>query len=333
MPVESIEILSLEFFNTLKKEIRLIERVKESLKMDIGWHYYLDLAWIIKNVTHLPRGALILDAGAGAGLAQFILAEMGYNVISSDFSDRSFLKERFDRYKDVMHYLNEQSKDFVNRYTKHLNKVNNISTTKHTGIFKKYWQFFGNKGRNQPISKKDLEYVILKNRYIPKEERSGDIMQKDVLKNCGRIFLYKCDVKDMSELPDDFVDAVVSVSALEHNDHRDFEKCIGEILRVTKPGGILAITVSASQGEDWFHEHSKGWCYSENTLKKLFELPKDIPSNYFDKERLFGLLKKENNELHKRLSPSYYKSGNNGMPWGKWDPKYQSVGISKIKSI
>lgn len=137
MPVEKIEILGLELFNTLKEEISFVERIKVSLETGIGWHYYLDLAWIINNVTHLPRGALILDAGAGVGLAQFILAEMGYNVISSDFSNRNFLKKNFDRYRDVIYYINEQSKNFENRYTKHLDKVYNISMIKRTGIFKK----------------------------------------------------------------------------------------------------------------------------------------------------------------------------------------------------
>ncbi len=51
----------------------------------------------------------------------------------------------------------------------------------------------------------------------------------------------------MPLLPEGFVDGVVSVSALEHNDHQDFERCMEEMLRVTKPLGRLTVTVSASQ--------------------------------------------------------------------------------------
>ena len=40
---------------------------------------------------------------------------------------------------------------------------------------------------------------------------------------------------------------------------------------------------------------------------------------------------RDSNELRAGLSPLYFRSGNNGMPWGRWDPKYQSVGIIKTK--
>jgi hypothetical protein len=104
-----------------------------------------------------------------------------------------------------------------------------------------------------------------------------------------------------------------------------------EILRITKPSGELFITLSASLSEDWFHEPSKGWCFNEKTLQKLFRMPGNVKSNFIKKDDLFDELCKEGNELHKRLAPAYFKSGDNGMPWGIWDPKYQAVGICKIK--
>jgi ubiquinone/menaquinone biosynthesis C-methylase UbiE len=131
----------------------------------------------------------------------------------------------------------------------------------------------------------------------------------------------------MALLPDNFVDGVISISALEHNNHQDFTRCLNEILRVAKRGCILALTVSASQSEDWFHEPSKGWCYSESSLRNLFRLPITAKSNFTRKEEFMDKLRKEGNKLHKRLDAMYYRSGNNGMPWGKWDPRYQPVGI------
>ncbi len=37
-------------------------------------------------------------------------------------------------------------------------------------------------------------------------------------------------------------------------------------------------------------------------------------------------------DLYNNLAPAYFRSGNNGMPWGVWDPQYQPVGIVKVKS-
>ena len=36
-------------------------------------------------------------------------------------------------------------------------------------------------------------------------------------------------------------------------------------------------------------------------------------------------------ELRGKLADFYYQSGKNGMPWGKWDPQYQPVGVVKVK--
>jgi SAM-dependent methyltransferase len=163
------------------------------------------------------------------------------------------------------------------------------------------------------------------------DNTSGPIFEGEAADNCGRIFLYQCDIKDMPLLPNDSIDSIVSVSALEHNCHDDFEKCMDEILRVTKPYGKLFITVSASQSEDWYHVPSQGWCYSEATIKKLLRLPDDIRSNFLQKDIFFEEMKVEGNELHRRLASFYFASGDNGMPWGKWDPQYQPVGIVKAK--
>jgi len=330
---EKIEILSLEFFDTYRDEMGIVERMQRHFNQGIGWHYYLDLAWMVREIRGLPKGSLILDAGAGGGggLAQFILAELGYNVISADFASRVFPRQKMKRYAPVIHYLNGQGEVFDNRYTRHLEKARNIQPARQAGAVKKILGLFGRGAENPYNPGENAAAVIEKNRRRPKNGSPADIPQKNIAADCGRIFLYKCDLKDMPLLPDGLVDGVVSMSALEHNDQGDFEKCVDEILRVTKPGGVLAITVSASQGGDWLHEPSQGWCYSEATLKKLFRLPEAAPGNYGDRERLFELLKKEGNELHKRLAPVYFKSGDNGMPWGRWDPKYQPVGVVKIK--
>jgi SAM-dependent methyltransferase len=326
--LQKIEIFSLKLFDILKEEINIVERLKKDLNANIGWHYHLDIAWIIREISMLPKGSLILDAGAGIGLLQFILSDLGYNVISIDYSDRVFPAQYVERYKGIMHYLNNQEKTFDNPYVRHLKYV--YPTTKKRKLLdiSKISRLF--KKQKAHCMGIDAMATIEKNKFIPSGNIAANIITDKAFNRRGRIFLYKCDLKHMPLLPDDFVDAVVSVSALEHNDHEDFNKCIDEILRVTKHSGRIAVTVSASQSDDWFHKPSKGWCYSESSIKRLFRLCQTVSSNFLRKDELFEELKKEDNELHKRLAPFYYKSGDNGMPWGKWDPKYQPVGILKI---
>lgn len=326
--MQKIEILSLKLFDNLKEEISIIEQFNKDLNASMGWHYYLDLAWIIKEIASLPKGSLILDAGAGSGLLQFILSYLGYNVISVDYSDRVFSARHMERYGDILHYLNNQEQMFDNPYIRHLKSVYPVmGNRKFSGIGKILRLFKKHKAHCMGL---DAMATIEKNKFIVSGNTVTNIITDKAFNRRGRIFLYKCDIKHMGLLPDDFVDAVVSVSALEHNDHEDFNKCIDEILRVTKHSGRIAVTVSASQSDDWFHKPSKGWCYSEASIKKLFRLSQTVSSNFHQKDELFEELRKEGNELHKRLAPFYYKSGDNGMPWGKWDPKYQPVGILKI---
>ena len=103
------------------------------------------------------------------------------------------------------------------------------------------------------------------------------------------------------------------------------------VARVLKPGGAILATLGAAKGEDWYHEPSQGWCYSEATLKRVFDIPSVVRSNYQQYDQLFESLR-GNKELKDNLASFYFNSGNNGMPWGKWDPQYQPVGIAKVKS-
>jgi len=321
--VERIEILSEELFESHSEQIEMVEQFQCRFKAILGWHYYLDLAWIVKNICcTVPRGALILDAGAGCGVLQLMLAELGYNVISADFVGRRFPKEYLYRYGAVLYNLNCQDSSMDNRYTRHLSSVYGAGSK---GFLAGLRRLFGTSVGWDPVN------MIETFRYVPEGAPQNRIFDGDACKSCGRIFLYRCDIKAMSLLPDCFVDAVVSLSALEHNDHDSFAACVNELLRVTKPGGELILTVSASQADDWFHEPSKGWCYSESTLKRLFKLPEDVPSNFSRKAEFFTKLAREGNELHKRLDPIYSKSGENGLPWGKWMPNYQPVGVVKVK--
>ena len=98
-----------------------------------------------------------------------------------------------------------------------------------------------------------------------------------------------------------------------------------------RPGGRLIATLGAAKHQDWFHEPSKGWCYTEATLRDIFDLSDDCPSNYEHYDDLFESLR-DCAESRDNLADFYSKSGNNGMPRRTWDPKYQPVGVVKVKT-
>jgi SAM-dependent methyltransferase len=308
---EKIEILGLDLFETHQEEMNIVENIKRELNWEIGWHYLLDLAWMLREISRLPKGSLILDAGAGKGLAQFILADLGYNVISVDLAGRFSYLRKIKKYGSSVYNLNENA--------------SSLKDIRDRGIYS-FITYICNRLISGGKPENNAPELIARKRYTPTIGSDGNF-RRNKSTEYGRIFIYRSNLNNMALLPDNFVDGVISISALEHNNHQDFTRCLNEILRVAKRGCILALTVSASQSGDWFHEPSKGWCYSESSLRNLFRLPITAKSNFTRKEEFMDKLRKEGNKLHKRLDAMYYRSGNNGMPWGKWDPRYQPVGI------
>lgn len=144
------------------------------------------------------------------------------------------------------------------------------------------------------------------------------------------MIIYNQDLANLVDIPERSVDAIVAVSSLEHNSPDVLEQVVAELMRVLKPGCALYATLGAARESDWFHTPSKGWCYSESTLRTIFNISTDIDSNYVQYDHLYGELR-ESKFLQENLVSFYFHSGENGMPWGKWDPEYQPVGIRKVK--
>ena len=130
----------------------------------------------------------------------------------------------------------------------------------------------------------------------------------------------------MHHLEDASVDIVVSLSAIEHLKNSEIEKAISEFQRVLKPGGSIIITTNAARDHDWYHEPSMGWCFSEQSLRQLFNLDQNCSSNWIEYDTIQEQIR-SSVDLQHRLSPSYALSGKNGMPWGIWDPQYLPVGL------
>jgi SAM-dependent methyltransferase len=292
---EKIEILPVSLLDQYREQVDTLKNLAHSLGIGLGWHYLLDWVWTLAQLGEVS-GKRILDAGAGEGLLQWYLAEEGAQVISVDRSSREELSLRFRA-----------------RYSVRGLRPGDLASP---------FQVFRKNIQQAPgIQAKTRSFV----------RGTGGLVKIALLKETpGKVMLYNQDLNNIPLISDNSVDAVVAVSSLEHNAPDRLPGVFDELLRALKPGGYLLATLGAARDEDWFHEPSKGWCYTEASLRHLFLLPDTIPSNYSRYDELLLALK-NCSELRDNLADFYYHSGDNGMPWGKWDPQYQSVGICKQK--
>jgi SAM-dependent methyltransferase len=290
---DKVEILSVDLLNQHRDLVDELKVVAKELRLEFGWHYLLDLSWIISQMD-MEQAELVIDAGAGRGVMQWFLSNRGIDVVSVDRGSREFLPIHFRAYSPVQGI---RSKDLADR----------LKTALHLL-------------RHSP-SKREILDAFLPTMRV-REEGKAD--------GRGKIFIYNQDLSDLTAIEDNSIDAIVAVSALEHNTPDGLRIVVDELLRVLKPGRKLLATLGAAVGEDWFHEPSKGWNYTEASLRDIFQLDSDASSNYEDHDKLFAALK-ENRELRVGLAGFYKTSGNCGMPWGKWDPQYIPVGVCKVK--
>ncbi|MBK1720029.1 methyltransferase domain-containing protein [Thiocystis violacea] len=286
-----LELLPLSLLNQNPAITRLVYAEKVARRKLLGWHYILDLVWIVSQLKDLPPGSLVLDAGAGEGLVQYILLRMGFRVISVDFIARNGPD-------DIDWLAVSAGENFDNDYVQHL---------------------------------KDHYSAVAQGPEAERVLESADALQVLLARETAQLLFYRSDLSAMKLLSDGLVDAVVSVSALEHNAPEVVAQAVAECLRALKPDSPMLITTSAAQGEDWYHQPSKGWCYSEASLKHLFQLADEVPSNYPRYAEFMAALSQPGNELQVQLSPFYFAFSDNGMPWGRWQPEYLPVGIRKIK--
>lgn len=287
-PDAAIEILSVELLNQRRPLINELKQFAHSLNLEFGWHYLLDLSWIISQLHPASlSGKRIMDAGAGIGVMQWYLAQHGADVLSVDRSSRADLHPRF------RHRFNVQ------------------------GL------------RPQDLGPAQYKGSWL--RRIAASLRDNAAMPPSTLIASGRVLIYNQDLGNLVDIPDASLDYVVAVSALEHNTPEGLQKVVKEIMRTLKPGGMLLATLGAGRDEDWWHEPSSGWCYTDVTLRQLFDLPDSTPSNYAQFDELLHALH-DCAELRAGLASFYFNSANNGMPWGVWDPKYPPVGVRKVKN-
>jgi ubiquinone/menaquinone biosynthesis C-methylase UbiE len=290
---ERIEIPSADLLRSDRALADELRDVAQRTGMPLGWHYLLDLIWAARELDPKP-GMRVLDAGAGTGVMQWWLAERGVDVLSVDRESRRDLPLRLRAMYPVRSLRPEDLAPLPRP---------NLRQT-----LGRYW--YALTGRPTPSPGPP-----------PPAPRAGARL--------GTVTISQQDLLSMPLVGDASVDAVVAISALEHNHPDELERCVAELLRVIRPGGRLIATLTAARAEDWFHEPSRGWCYSEPSLRRAFDLPR-CPSNYDRYDELLEVLR-GSEELRSGLAQFYFESGENGMPWGVWDPKYQPVGVVKVK--
>jgi len=294
--LSKIEILSVDLLKDLSNLVNQFRQLSLTLGKGLGWHYLLDLSWAASQLSPSSVGT-VLDAGAGTGVMQWWLAGHGINVISVNRGSRYHLPDQFWKsYKLKGLRRNDLSPS-----------VNFTDSLPPRSFWK--WSLY-------------LEKLVGAGKRLWWSTNLG--------KQGGTVLIYNQDLTHMPHIPDNSVDAVVSISALEHNSQDGLRRVISELMRVLKPGCKLLASLGAAKDKDWFHEPSKGWCYTEATLRDIFEITDDCPSNYNQYDDLFTALK-SCSDLREELADFYFKSGDNGMPWGIWNPEYQPVGVVKVK--
>ena len=315
-----LELISLDILETHPDKMALFDETADELNLIIGWHYALDIVWVLSRLEEMgvPRGGTVLDAGAGHGIIQFCLARLGYPVLSVDFTNRNPSKRMLNNYQII------QSGERVDHDHDYLNFKHGSGAEKNKDKAAK--DPSRERAGRGGSAKTRATLSALKNLPLRfSRDRSGNGRQKR-----APIRFHQADLQNLEGIPSNSVDAVVSISVLEHNEEDQVRAIMAELDRVLKPGAPALITTSASGADDWFHEQSHGWAYSEETSRRVF-LGQDesCESNFDQYETLMEQLR-NSEKLKSRLHASYFKSGNNGMPWGIWDPKYYPLGISKV---
>ena len=200
---EKIEILSPTILVDEKHNIDDLKLLANSLGLEFGWHYLLDISWILSQLNSIDS-MRILDAGAGTGVLQWYLAENGAEVLSVDRASREYLPARFR------------------------------------------FRF-----RAQGLREGDLAPALTSLRTRTQQTASAIAALKSMLsetqgmltvsRSAGRVVIYNQDLSSMRDIADDTLDAIVAVSALEHNEPDDLPSVVEDLLRVLKPGARIQI--------------------------------------------------------------------------------------------
>ena len=109
------------------------------------------------------------------------------------------------------------------------------------------------------------------------------------------------------------VDAVVSLSAIEHCDLDQIEDSLQGFFSILKKNGLVLLTTSVTDSEEnKFEDYFKGWSFCKKALRDIFYIKvsnKEIKKNYdlIEKSKLFWenvdpyYFEKKNSYFHRKL--------------------------------
>lgn len=280
--------------------------LRDTGRTRIGWHYVIDLAWIYSQTKNWPTSYRILDAGGGHGPTQFLLAELGFNVSNLDL----ILSEPAARIQKRYRMTFETAASYQDtNYVDHL-----TSNTMKPRMLKKLRSIANNSNLYQYASAQ--KYRKVHDRWRVDNGTASKV---------GSLAWMRANLCNVPEIGSNTYDAVVSLSALEHIPVNLLPQAWAEITRICKPDMKVAITTSATEQEtSWFHHPSQGNCFSESDLDSIFGACPNV-SNLSANEMLGKY--RACTYLKDNLADFYRESGENGMPWGKWEPVYFPVGL------
>ena len=249
-----------------------------------GWHYDLDHIAIIKRIEalNLPKGSTILDAGAGNGILQYLLASRGYDVISLDFASRKIEANASKIFK----ILNCQT-DNIEYKHEYMNFIKY-----HSGINYKFKKITLNKIIN--VLLRLYKYLVSEVYYLIECQKNHD--------SYGTIKFIRAPFHKIP-MENYEVDGVVSVSAIEHADIDLFGDNIKELNRIKKKNGFFFLTTSIINSSNTFDEKTKGWCFSIEFIKQKLEIESaEYHIDDFEKDLL------TNKTFLNRLDSYYYRN-------------------------
>lgn len=308
-----VTILSPEYLSNvnLLKEISYWLHIA---KRPQGWHYDMDEVWQLQYLekASIPKGSTILDAGAGLGVMQYVLAARGYNVVSLDFCKREIPNEVRGIFELSLEKQN--TLDYKHDYQKFIiHSPKSLNSTEQLSIFKKI---------QKPHFLPRLLYKVRREAFARFCRGVETFKDKTPY---GKITFVRA---AFHEIPfeDNAFDAIVSVSALEHADIKLLDKNVSEMIRVAKPNAPILISTSAiDKKSDFFDEKTQGWCFSAGTVSRFADNAYDEYKKYKEKEQMIL----QSDVWRSRIDPYYFTDP--GSPFYQKGAKhlpYLPIGLS-----
>lgn len=280
--------------------------LKSTERTQIGWHYITDITWIYSKVKHWSRALRIIDAGGGTGPLQFLLAELGFDVVNVDMTLTEAPKAYRRRYGIRLKRLDSHRSTAYGAYIRSAFRRSLLDRTKNMIRQNSFYQ-----------SWKSMKYDHVHDNWRTRAGLAGE--------RRGKIEWVQGNLCRLPEIASQTFDAVVSLSALEHIPWGDLDSAVQEIRRILKPDAFWAVTTSATERpETWFHEPAQAYCFSVADLQRIFGAHagrNQNPEAILEKYRRCAYLRNHVAEFYKR-------SGRFGMPWGIWDPTYIPIGLT-----